>query len=435
MKKKNYLAAAIVLLGMAVLTGCGGKKQEETKESDSDSAEIQEDALDFKVEDYVKLGEYKNLTVTYPKAEVTDDDVEMYILEQVDENTKYNEMADRAAQEGDCVNIDYTGTLDGEEFEGGSDTGYDLILGNGEFLEEFENGLIGKKAGQKVTVPVTFPEDYDDEELAGKKAEFAITLNSVSEVVVPEYNDAFVKEISDYSTTDEYEKSVREELLAEYEEESAMQAGENALALAVENAQVEGYPQALYESFLNDTIESYQFYAEMMGMEYEDFLSSYMGEEDINDIALEQVNEYLVAQAIAEKEGLEITDKNYEAEAEALLEEYEYDSLEEFEADYGKTYIITQLVREKVIDFLYESAELQEVSQEEYYKEEEEDTEEEEDAEEEEDTEDIEVLDDEELTDAVEVLDDQEPADDEEVLELEPSGEETSDEEADSGEE
>lgn len=402
MKKRKYLIATLISLSIVAVVGCADKKQETSKEekmstadqvSGSEGGEDTEEnsseeennneeteqkvdngeALEFKAEDYVTLGDYKKLPIQYPVPVVSEEDIKSYIDEKLDENTEYPEVKDRAAQEGDSVNIDYTGTVDGKEFEGGSDTEYDLILGSEDFLKEFEDGLVGKKTGETVTLPITFPEDYFDEEMAGKKAEFTVKINSISEVVVPEYNNDFVTKVSDFKTMEEYEESIREELFVSAQQESMVEAGENALTAAIGNAKVEKYPQALYDLCYNDTVEGYQFYASMMGMEYDEFVSEYMGEGGIEEATIDQVNEYLVVQAIAEKEGLAVTDESYKKDAEAMATEYEYDSFEDFENDYGKSYITLQITRSKVVDFLYESAELEEVSQEEYYKEEEED--------------------------------------------------------------
>lgn len=360
MRKCNYLLTALFLAGVVTAAGCGKGNKEDN------SLTSTEEALNYEVEDYVKLGDYKNLEIQRPIASVSDEDMEMYIQEMLDENAEYREITDRAAKEGDSVNIDYTGTIGGEEFEGGSDSDYEFVLGEGRFLEEFEANLIGKNTGETVTFSLTFPEDYD-EEVGGKEAEFKVVINSVNEVTVPEYNDAFVASISEYTTVEDYEKAIREELLDSSQEEAVMAAGEDALIQAVENATISGYPQAIYDLCYNETMESYQFFAEFNGMELDEFLAENMSEEDLESIVISSVNEILVVQAIAEEEGLQITDSTYKEEAGAMATEYGYDSLEEFEADYGMASIVNMLTREKIIDFLYDSAKVEEVSQEEYY--------------------------------------------------------------------
>lgn len=349
-----------------MFTGCNGSKQEDSGEAQG-AGGASEEVLDFKVSDYVKLGDYKGLTVTYPSVmEITDEDVQEQIQYELEENTEYEEVKDRGAQEGDIVNMDFKGTVDGEEFEGGTASGYELELGAGEFLEEFESNLTGKKAGEKFTFKMTFPEDYD-ETVGGKEAEFAVTVNSVSEALVPEYDEDFVKSVSEYETVKDYEASVREQLEQEEQDSSKMEAEENALRMAIENAKLDGYPQKLYDFFYDDTVTGYKNYAELMGMDYEEFLDSFMSEEDIAQMVEDQVNEYLVAQAILEAEGKEVSDSEYKELGEKMAKDNEYDSLEEYEGDYGAVYIRTQVVREKAIGILYDAASLKEVPYEEYH--------------------------------------------------------------------
>lgn len=371
MKKRSYILVAAVLAAAVMLAGCGDKEQENADNASdgntSSAAGSSEPALDFKVSDYVKLGEYKGLEVTYPAVlEVTDEDVQQYIQDELEGNTEYEEVKDRAAEVGDIVNIDYTGTIDGEEFEGGADTGYDLELGSNDFLEEFENSLVGKKTGETAVFKLTFPEDYDAS-LAGKEAEFTVKVNSISESSIPEYNDEYVQSISECKTVKEYEESVREQLETDAKDESELEGREHSLKLAMENAALDGYPQQLYDFFYEDTETGYKNYAEFMGMDYEEFLGSYVTEEEIADLALEQTNEYLVTQAILEKEGKEISDGDYKKLAEEMAKENDYDTLEEYESDYGAIYVRTQLIREKAIDILYESAKLKELPYDEYY--------------------------------------------------------------------
>ncbi len=388
MKKKSYILVLAAMAAVVVLAGCEGKKQGNNEEADNastdmaaeevDSAddtidigsgvEVPGDVLEFDVSDFVKLGDYKGLEVTYPSvSDVSEEDVQEEIQYELEEETEYKEVKERGAKEGDIVNIDFTGKIDGEEFEGGSAEEYELELGAGEFLEDFEENLMDKKSGETAVFKVTFPEDYD-EELGGKEAEFSVTVNSISEAVVPEYNEEFVKSVSDYETLKDYETSIRQQLEADSKDESKLEAQENALRIAMGNAQVDGYPQKLYDFFYDDAVTGYKNYAELMGMDYEEFLQSVMTEEDIEQMVLEQIREYLVTSAILEKEGQEINDSEYQELAEQMAKENDYNTLEEYEADYGATYIRTQLVREKVINLLYDSANLTEVPYEEYYK-------------------------------------------------------------------
>ncbi len=369
MKKKHIFLAAILGIHVIVTAGCGNTNN--SGESLSNTETSEGEIFDYKVSDYVTLGEYKNLSILYPVPVVSDDDVEMSIEEFLDENTEYNEISDRPAQDGDYINIDFTGTIDGEEFEGGTAQDYEFTLGQEEFIEEFEANVIGKNTGETFTFKMVFPDEYD-EDLSGKTAEFTATLNSINEVVVPEYNDEFVKKATDYDTTAEYEEALREELMVSAQEESASVAGDDVLEKAVENATFNGYPQSLYDACYNETVEQYQSYADMFGVEYEEFMTDFMEEGDVESETLSWVNEILVSQAIAEQEGFEVTDEDYQAEAEALAVEYEYESVDDFISDYGELSVRVMIVRDKAIAFLYENAQIEEVSEDEYYGEDEE---------------------------------------------------------------
>ena len=153
MKKKGYILVMTAIVAAALLTGCNDKKQDNQGNNTENAADASADVLDFDASEYVKLGDYKGLEVTYPSVlAVTDEEVQENIQYELEENTDYKEVTDRATETGDIVNIDYKGTIDGEEFEGGTDSGYELELGSGDFLEDFENSLTGKKAGETVTV-------------------------------------------------------------------------------------------------------------------------------------------------------------------------------------------------------------------------------------------------------------------------------------------
>lgn len=366
MQIRKQIVTAAIGLGMVLLAGCGSQNGSGNALSDSDTEVSIQEVFGYKATDYVTLGEYKNLAVQYPVPSVTDEDMEDGISELIENNTEYKEISGRSAQKGDYVNMDFTGTVDGEEFDGGSSEGYEFVLGEEEFLDEFEANIIGKNAKDEFSFKMVFPEDYD-EELGGKEAEFAIKINSISEAVVPEYNDELVKSSTEYDSVQAYEEALREDLMAAAIEEAKEAAGEDALAMAVANAEINGYPQELYDACYEENMATYQSYAEMFGMELEDFMADYSENGDIESETLDWVNEILVSQAIAIQEGFEITEDNYGEAAEELAAENEYESLEDFEADYGQVSVMSMLARERAINFLYENAKIEEVSEDEYY--------------------------------------------------------------------
>lgn len=157
----------------------------------------------------VELGDYSNLEAEVNKYEVTDEDISRVIDRERDQNSRIISVEDRAVKDGDIVNIDFVGKLDGEEFPGGDAEGYELVIGSGAFIPGFEEQIIGKEIGQEFDVDVVFPEEYHDESLAGKNVIFEVKLNSIQEKELPELDDEFVKDISEFDTLEEYKNNVK----------------------------------------------------------------------------------------------------------------------------------------------------------------------------------------------------------------------------------
>ena len=311
---------------------------------------------------YIKLGEYKGLKVNQIKTEVTDDDVESEIEYALEENAEYTEV-DRGAQDGDQVNIDFTGTIDGEEFDNSSDTDYDLVIGSEDFQPEFEEQLIGVKAGDTVTFTITLSEDYEDEH-AGEDADFEVTVNSVQEINIPELTDEYCKEYTDYETVEDYRAGIKAELESYYEDDSDYTAGSDALSQVIEASEFSGYPQELYDQCKAEYDANNEAMAEMFGLEVEDIAGT---EEDIKEAVEEMVYSEMVVSEIAEKEKITVSDDEYTEYVNSVYAEYGYDSVEDYEADYTKDETLSSILYDKVIDFLLENAEITEVSEDEYY--------------------------------------------------------------------
>lgn len=344
MKKRVILMTSLLCVA-GMLTGCSGGTYSE----------------------YVKLADYKGLELNKIKPEVTEESLEYEIEMILEENAEYNPV-ERAAEMGDNVNCDFEGTVDGEAFEGGSAEDFEVLIGEGFMLEEFENGLIGMKAGDTKEVTLTFPDDYDEGELSGKEAVFSITVNEVSETSIPELTDEFVATISDAATVDEYKEQLRAELLSYSEENSAYSLSADALQAVIDGATFEGYPQELYDSCKAEYDAMNASFAEMFGMDVADFELS---EEDTKAAVMEMVNETMVVTTIAEKEKIEVTEEEYTDYVNNAYAEEEFESVEEYEATYPKEESMKMLLTEKVKNFLIENAKITEISEEEYYAEDE----------------------------------------------------------------
>ena len=342
--KRKYVIPLIILAAVTALTGC----QKQNKNS---------------YDKYVTLGEYTGMTIDRIVTTVTDDDVQEEIQNELYADAEFKEVTDRGAKEGDTVNIDYTGKIDGEEFDGGSDTGMDLELGSDTFLPEFEDGIIGMKKGETKDITITFPEDYDGT-VDGKTAVFSVTVNSITESILPEYNDAYVKENYDYDTTAEYEASLKSDLQEQYDEDATFTACSDALSEAVDNAEFDGYPEDMYDAAKEQMEYENQAFADQLGIE----LTDLVGEDyDIEEDILAAIHEKLVVYAIAEKEKLTVTDEEFDTYAEDNWELYGYDTKEDFISDYGDEEIRYSLLYDKVLNFLGENNTFHDIDEAEYY--------------------------------------------------------------------
>ena len=342
--KRKYVIPLIILAAVTALTGC----QKQNKNS---------------YDKYVTLGEYTGMTIDRIVTTVTDDDVQEEIQNELYADAEFKEVTNRGAKEGDTVNIDYTGKIDGEEFDGGSDTGMDLELGSDTFLPEFEDGIIGMKKGETKDITITFPEDYDGT-VDGKTAVFSVTVNSITEAILPEYNDDYVKENYDYDTTAEYEASLKSDLQEQYDEDATFTACSDALSEAVDNAEFDGYPEDMYDVAKEQMEYENQAFADQLGIE----LTDLVGEDyDIEEDILAAIHEKLVVYAIAEKEKLTVTDEEFDTYAEDNWELYGYDTKEDFISDYGDEEIRYSLLYDKVLNFLGENNTFHDIDEAEYY--------------------------------------------------------------------
>lgn len=318
--------------------------------------------------EYITLGDYSQFNVTLTiSSEITDADVKEYIDGQLEAHSTLREVTDRVCQNGDTINIDFVGTLDGVAFDGGTAKGSETVLGSGGFIPGFEEGIVGMAIGETKTVDATFPEDYMSEELAGKTAQFAITLNSIEETVIPEYNDAFVRENFDMATLPEFEAYVREVLREERDAEILGEKQAGILTQLVDGATVIKYPEGVVEDYMFQQIDSARFYGAMYyGMEYSEFIpaalgiSAYEYEAQVREGSEAAVKQELALFAVYTAEGLSATEAEREATKQTYLEEYGAENIEELcsslgvSEEYFENTVTFTLAFEKTMDFLME---------------------------------------------------------------------------------
>lgn len=314
MKKKMAVLAAGVCALAVLVTGC--------------SKEISND--------YVTVKQYKGIEVektATPK--VTDEEVESYIQAQLEQNADVQEVTDRAVESGDTATIDFEGKVDGVAFDNGSGTDYPLEIGSGSFIPGFEDGVIGHNIGETFDIDVTFPEDYGSADLAGKAAVFTVTVKSISKSNVPELNDEFVQKVSKESkTVEEYKKEVKQ-LLADNNKASAEETlVSDAWAALMENVEVKKYPTKELQKMIETIDSQYKQYAEMYGVEFSEFLETYMGmDEDtyntqLSKAAKSQIQQDQVIELIAKKEKLTLSKDELQKKYEEYAETYGYESVD-----------------------------------------------------------------------------------------------------------
>ncbi|NLZ82902.1 MAG: trigger factor [Clostridiales bacterium] len=392
MKKKLLLIViSISLLGL--LGGCGKKvdngkadttdKNTEESKTDDNSTEdnsvgdISEDIgtdieselvvvekEDFVAKDYITLGNYKGIEYTVQKLEVSDDDVEDAINEELQAAAEEKDVTDRTVVEnGDTVNIDYEGLKDGVAFAGGTAAGQNLIIGSGSFIPGFEEGLIGATVGEKIDLDITFPEAYQQSpELAGQPVVFKVTVNAIKEIVIPELTEEYVKDTLGLDNIKAYKEEVRKELEDANEATMDNERINNIFQQIIEASVVSSYPQSLidfYKAELKNNYIQYAYYN--YGMKYADFLeASGVTEEEFDADALSyaenMAKQEMVFTGIIETENLGLTDEEFETCVAKIAADYEYATTEELLASIEEDQIRESLLWQKVLDLVVAEA-------------------------------------------------------------------------------
>ena len=314
------------------------------------------------VEPEVELGEYKGLEGKEIDAEVTEEDVNEQIEALL---AQYTELVvkDGEVAEGDVANIDFKGFVDGEAFEGGEAEGHDLEIGSGTFIPGFEEQLVGLKSGDEKDVKVTFPEEYQAEELQGKEATFEVKVNEVKEKETPEFNDDFVKEelegFDDAETAEDVKAKVTEDLKAYKEQEKDFELRESLVVQASENAKME-IPEAMVESEQQRMLQEYEQRLAQQGLNLELFeqISGQTKEdllEQMKDDAFKRVRTGLTLQAISDVENIEASQEDIDNELQKLAEQFQM-AKEDIKNVLGDLTVIENDIRnQKAIEFLVDN--------------------------------------------------------------------------------
>ncbi len=285
--------------------------------------------IDVVVKPEVALGQYKGLEVEKVSAEVTEDEVLAELKKVQNKNARTVEVTDRAAEMGDIAKISYEGSVDGVPFDGGKADNHELELGSHQFIAGFEEQVAGHSVGEKFDINVTFPEQYHALELAGKAAVFAIELKALSKKELPELNDAFAEDVSEFATLDEYKANILEKLAAEKTERAKQLQGDKLLDAAVANCTME-VPQVMYDNKINSMMREFEENITRQGLTM-DIYYQYMGtdeagmRENCKDTGKKSVDARLMLEAIAKAENLVISEEELKAEICRYGESYGID--------------------------------------------------------------------------------------------------------------
>lgn len=285
--------------------------------------------IDVVIKPEVALGQYKGLEVEKVSAEVTEDEVLAELKKVQNKNARTVEVTDRAAEMGDIAKISYEGSVDGVPFDGGKADNHELELGSHQFIAGFEEQVAGHSVGEKFDINVTFPEQYHALELAGKAAVFAIELKALSKKELPELNDAFAEDVSEFATLDEYKANILEKLAAEKTERAKQLQGDKLLDAAVANCTME-VPQVMYDNKINSMMREFEENITRQGLTM-DIYYQYMGtdeagmRENFKDTGKKSVDARLMLEAIAKAENLVISEEELKTEICRYGESYGID--------------------------------------------------------------------------------------------------------------
>lgn len=312
----------------------------------------------------VTLGEYKGVEVKKAEAVVTDEDVENELTAARKKNGRLIDVEDGTIEDGDNTIIDFTGYIDDKTFDGGAGTDYLLVIGSHSFIEGFEDQLIGKKKGETCDVNVTFPAEYHADELAGKPAKFVVTIKEVKRNELPELNDEFASEVSDFDTLDEYKADIRKKLQEKKEQDAKVENENNVIEKVVENAQME-LPQPMVDTQAREMVENYARRLQSQGLNINDYMK-YTGMtpeklmEQMRPEAEKRIKTRLVLEKVVEVENVEVSDEKLDEQINEIAASYKLEGakLKEMMGEREKEQIREDLKVQAAIDLLVEQAKL-----------------------------------------------------------------------------
>lgn len=310
----------------------------------------------------VTLGEYKGIEVEKKEVEVTDEEVEAEINKVRESNARMLDIDDRATQDGDTVLIDFDGYVDGKQFEGGKADDYSLVLGSHSFIDNFEEQLVGKNIGDDVEVNVTFPENYQAEELQGKPAVFKVKIKEIKVKELPELDDDFAQDVSNFDTIAEYKEDLKKKLTENKEEALKREREETVIGKIIENAQMD-IPEQMVDAQTRQMTQEFAQRLSSQGLSIDQYmqftgLTPQKMIEELKPQALKRIQSRLVLEAVVAAENIETTEEELDKEIENMASMYqmEVDKLKEVIGEEEKKQIGLDLAVQKAVEMVTEAA-------------------------------------------------------------------------------
>lgn len=310
----------------------------------------------------VTLGEYKGMDVPKTRITVKKEEIEEELKKTQEQNAREITIEDRPVKDGDILTIDYSGSVDGEKFEGGTAEDQTLVIGSGAFIPGFEEQLIGKELNEETAIDVTFPEEYHASDLAGKAAVFEVKIKGIKEKELPELDDEFASEVSEFETLEEYKADIKEKI-RERKKEEANTARENKIVdLVVENAQMD-IPDAMIEEQVQQMTDEFAQRLSYQGLSFEQYLQfsgmdAQKFADDMKPQAIKRIETRLVLEAIVKAENIEASEEDYKEELDKMAAMYqmETEQLEKMIQDSQKEQMMDDIAVQKAVDFLVAEA-------------------------------------------------------------------------------
>lgn len=335
-----------------------------TTACNSKNADLLDTFYNFDIDEYITIGDYKNLTIYVDDPTATEDEINAEINKLILKKATIQPITDRnIVQAGDVANINYVGYLDDSEepqknMTDESESGHDLEIGSKSFIPGFEDGLIGVAVGEKVTLNLTFPSDYGNPSMRNKKARFEVTVNALNEIIKPELNDEFVTANTDYKTVDEYKKGLAESITKSNQKKLDDSFNDSVWNKAVDNCTFHKYPEDLLENYKKESEDYITMIAsQVYGMTLDEYIET-VGETKesfkkiIEDRAISIIKSELAILALAKRENIKVTQKIYEEKAESYIKQFKVEDLDELESKYNKKDICIDIAYAQLLEII-----------------------------------------------------------------------------------